>query len=77
MLGHMLGAAGAVEAILCVKALMHQVVPPTINLEHPAPGLDLNYTPHQPQTRAVRVALSNAFGFGGHNSTLAFRKFEA
>jgi 3-oxoacyl-[acyl-carrier-protein] synthase II len=76
MLGHMIGAAGAVEAILCVKALMHQVVPPTINLEHPAPGLDLNYTPLQPQTRAVRVALSNAFGFGGHNSTLAFRKFE-
>ncbi len=72
--GHLLGAAGAVEAIFSVLALQHQVVPPTINLDTPGPGCDLNYTPHTAQEHPLRVAISNSFGFGGTNGTLVFRK---
>ncbi len=74
MTGHLLGAAGAVEAIITVLALQHQVVPPTINLDEPDEGCDLNFVPHTAQQRAFNVALSNSFGFGGTNGTLAFRR---
>jgi 3-oxoacyl-[acyl-carrier-protein] synthase II len=74
MTGHMLGAAGAVEFILCTLAVRDCVVPPTINYEHPDPELDLNYTPNRAVRRDVEIALSNSFGFGGHNVTLAIRR---
>jgi 3-oxoacyl-[acyl-carrier-protein] synthase II len=77
MIGHLLGAAGAVEAIACILAIRDDTVPPTINLDEPDPACDLNYTPHVPQERPVRVALSNAFGFGGHNTSVAFKAVEA
>jgi 3-oxoacyl-[acyl-carrier-protein] synthase II len=68
MTGHMLGAAGAVEAIASVLSLLHQVVPPTINFSEPDPECDLPYAFNEPVHRPLRVALSNAFGFGGHNT---------
>jgi 3-oxoacyl-[acyl-carrier-protein] synthase II len=77
MTGHLLGAAGAIEAIAVIKAIMHDVVPPTINFVHPDPTCDLNYTFNKPQERPVQVAISNAFGFGGHNTSVAFKKYEA
>ncbi len=76
MTGHMLGAAGAVEFIITSLALRDSVVPPTINYETPDPELDLNYTPNQAVKRELRAALSNSFGFGGHNVTLAIKRFE-
>lgn len=76
MVGHLLGAAGAVEAVVCVKTLMEGKVHPTINLRHPDPECDLNYVPNEARDRKVRVALSNSFGFGGHNASLLFRAFE-
>lgn len=75
MTGHLLGAAGAVEAIAAIKAIMHNRVPPTINFEHPDPKCDLNYTFNKPQDREVNIAISNAFGFGGHNTSVAFKKY--
>ena len=74
MTGHLLGAAGGVEAIATVLALHHGVLPPTINYETPDPECDLDYIPNQARKQDVEVALSNAFGFGGTNATLAFRK---
>lgn len=74
MTGHLLGAAGAVEAAYCVQAIVNQVVPPTINLDNPSPECDLNYVPHEPQPRPVTAALSNSFGFGGTNASLVFRR---
>ena len=74
--GHMLGAAGVVEFIFSALATREGVIPPTINYANPDPELDLNYTPNQPAQRPVEVALSNSFGFGGHNVTLAVRRFE-
>ena len=68
-LGHSLGASGGVEMVLAVKSLVHNVVPPTINLETPDPDCDLNYTPNEPQERTVDVVMSNSFGFGGHNAS--------
>ncbi len=76
MTGHLLGAAGAVESIATILAISHDRVPPTINFEYADPDCDLNYTFNDPQHRCVRVAISNAFGFGGHNTSLAFRKFD-
>jgi 3-oxoacyl-[acyl-carrier-protein] synthase II len=75
MTGHLLGAAGAIEAIATILAVQRDRVPPTINFEQPDPDCDLNYTFNAPQNRPVNVAISNAFGFGGHNTSLAFRKF--
>lgn len=75
MIGHLLGASGAVEAIICVLTLRDQIVTPTINLESPDEGCDLDYIPHSSQDRPVDVALSNSFGFGGTNGTLVFRRF--
>lgn len=74
MVGHLLGAAGAVEAIFSILAIRDQVAPPTINLDNPSAGCDLNYVAHQPQTCSIDVALSNSFGFGGTNGSLLFRK---
>jgi 3-oxoacyl-[acyl-carrier-protein] synthase II len=76
MTGHMLGAAGAVEFIIGVLAVRHCIVPPTINYQNPDPELDLNYTPNTAANRQVRTVLSNSFGFGGHNVTLAIKRFE-
>ncbi|MEA5445273.1 beta-ketoacyl-ACP synthase II [Gammaproteobacteria bacterium AB-CW1] len=76
MTGHLLGAAGGVEAIFSVLAIRDQVAPPTINLENPDEGCDLNYVPGEPQERQINVALSNSFGFGGTNGTLVFRKLD-
>jgi 3-oxoacyl-[acyl-carrier-protein] synthase II len=75
MTGHLLGAAGGVEAIATVLALHHGVLPPTINYETPDPDCDLDYIPNQARKQNVEVALSNAFGFGGTNATLAFRAY--
>jgi len=74
MIGHLLGAAGAVEAIFSVLAIRDQVAPPTINLENPDEGCDLNFVPHTAQEMAINCALSNSFGFGGTNGSLVFRK---
>lgn len=74
MTGHMLGAAGAMEAVICLKALETSILPPTINLLEPDPQCDLNYVPNQAVTLSADLALSNSLGFGGHNATLAFRR---
>jgi 3-oxoacyl-[acyl-carrier-protein] synthase II len=76
MTGHMLGAAGAVEFIISSLAVRECIVPPTINYQNPDPELDLNYTPNKAVRREVAVALSNSFGFGGHNVTLAVRRIQ-
>jgi len=75
MVGHLLGAAGGVEAIATILAIHHGLLPPTINYETPDPECDLDYVPNQARKQEVEVALSNAFGFGGTNATLAFRRF--
>ena len=76
MIGHLLGAAGAVEAIFSTLAIRDGVAPPTINLTNPDDGCDLNYVPGTAQERDIKVAMSNSFGFGGTNGTLIFKKFE-
>ncbi len=76
MHGHLLGAAGAIEAITTILAIVKGIIPPTINYFTPDPDCDLDYTPNKPRERKVRAALSNTFGFGGHNATLAFKSFE-
>jgi 3-oxoacyl-[acyl-carrier-protein] synthase II len=76
MVGHLLGAAGAVEAIFSILALRDQIAPPTINLDNPSEGCDLNYVPHVAQSLATQYALSNSFGFGGTNGTLVFARSE-
>jgi len=75
MVGHLLGAAGAVEAIFSVLAIRDQVAPPTINLHEPDEGCDLDFVPHQAKPRPIDVAVSNSFGFGGTNGSLVFRRF--
>ena len=74
MTGHLLGAAGAVEAIFSVLAIKDQIAPPTINLDNPDEGCDLNYVPHVPQKRTINYALSNSLGFGGTNGSLLFKR---
>jgi 3-oxoacyl-[acyl-carrier-protein] synthase II len=76
MTGHLLGAAGGLEAGITALAVKHQIAPPTINLEHPDEGCDLNYVPHAPQPMTIRYALSNSFGFGGTNGTLLMKQFD-
>lgn len=75
-IGHLLGAAGAVEAIFCVLAIRDQIAPPTINLDNPSEGCDLNFVPHEPQQMRIDAALSNSFGFGGTNGSLLFRRMK-
>ncbi len=75
MTGHMLGAAGAAESIATLLAIYHSIIPPTINQDNPDPECDLNYTPNIPVERDLTYAMNNAFGFGGHNTTLIFKKF--
>ncbi|WP_170801296.1 beta-ketoacyl-ACP synthase II [Stutzerimonas stutzeri] len=75
MVGHLLGAAGAVEAIFSVLAIQDQVAPPTINLEEPDEGCDLDFVPNQAKPRPIDVVVSNSFGFGGTNGSLVFRRF--
>ena len=75
MVGHMIGAAGAIEAMVCVLAIQHGVIPPTTNLTNPDPECDLDYVPHVARQKRVRTALSNSFGFGGHNSVLVVREY--
>jgi 3-oxoacyl-[acyl-carrier-protein] synthase II len=74
MIGHLLGAAGAVEAIFSVLAIRDQVAPPTINLDNPEEGCDINLVPHTAQERKIEAVLSNSFGFGGTNGSLIFKK---
>jgi 3-oxoacyl-[acyl-carrier-protein] synthase II len=77
MTGHMLGAGGGVEAIACIRAIEDGCLPPTINLEFPDPECDLDYVPNESRRAEVRTAMSNSFGFGGHNATLIFRRYDA
>jgi len=76
MTGHLLGAAGAIESIVSILALKNGVIPPTINLDEPSPECDLDYTPKIPKNRDIKYAISNTFGFGGHNASLLFKKYE-
>jgi 3-oxoacyl-[acyl-carrier-protein] synthase II len=77
MTGHLLGAAGGVEAVFCVKALDDGMLPPTINYQTPDPDCDLDYVPNQKRAKAVRRVMSNSFGFGGHNACIIIGKYEA
>lgn len=76
MTGHLLGAAGGIEAIATILAIKYDIIPPTINLTNPDPECDLNYSPLVATKKTVRAAISNTFGFGGHNASLLFKKFE-
>ena len=76
MTGHLLGASGALEAAVTVLALSKWAIPPTINLETPDPECDLDYTPHMPKRGRIRAAMSNSFGFGGHNASLVFQEWD-
>lgn len=76
MLGHLLGAAGAVEFIATVLALEHAMLPPTVNYEQPDPECDLDYVPNKARPARIRAAISNSFGFGGQNATLVVRRWE-
>ena len=76
MIGHLLGAAGAVEAAFTVLSIRDQIAPPTINLDNPDEGCDLDYVPHQSRSMEINAALSNSFGFGGTNGSLIFRKYQ-
>lgn len=76
MTGHMMGAAGTVEGIVCIKTIESGIIHPTINYEYPDPECDLDYVPNEPRRADVRIVLSNSFGFGGHNATIVFKKVE-
>ena len=77
MIGHCLGASGAIEAVATVLTIVNSLVPPTINLTDPDPACDLDYVPLESRFRKVEVAASNSFGFGGHNVTMVFRRFDS
>ena len=74
MTGHLLGGSGGIEAVACVLAIKHEIIPPTINYSNPDPNCDLDYVPNKAREKKLRVVLSNSFGFGGHNVCLAFRQ---
>ena len=75
MTGHLIGCAGATEAAICILTIQNGIIPPTINLTHPDPECDLDYVPNVARQAKVTTALSNSFGFGGHNSVLVFRQY--
>jgi len=75
MTGHLLGASGGVECIATALTIANNMIPPTINYETPDPGLDLDYVPNHARKQHVSVALSNSFGFGGHNATILLKKY--
>ncbi|HEB77724.1 MAG TPA: beta-ketoacyl-ACP synthase II, partial [Methylothermaceae bacterium] len=75
MTGHLLGAAGGIEAIFTILAMRDRILPPTINLDEPDEGCDLDYVPHTAREARIDIAISNSFGFGGTNSTLVFKRF--
>ena len=75
-LGHSLGASGGIELILAIKAMQNSIVPPTINLDSPDPECDLDYTPNKAKERELTYAMSNSFGFGGHNASIVVRRFD-
>jgi len=77
MTGHLLGAAGGVEAVICGLTIKNGIIPPTINLDNQDPECDLDYVPNTPRKADVTIAMSNSFGFGGHNATIVLKKFEA
>jgi len=76
MTGHLIGASGAVETIICIKTILEGCLPPTINYEHPDPECDLDYVPNMARRHRVNAALTNSFGFGGHNTTIVVQRFE-
>jgi 3-oxoacyl-[acyl-carrier-protein] synthase II len=76
MTGHLLGAAGGIEAVFSILALQQGIIPPTINLDNPDPECDLDYVPHKSRACSIDVAISNAFGFGGVNACLVFRRWQ-
>jgi len=76
MTGHLLGAAGGIESVFCIKALVEGILPPTINLDEPGEGCDLNYVPNEAKEKDIKYALNNSFGFGGTNATTIFKKYE-
>ena len=76
MIGHLLGAAGAVEAIATLLSINRGLIHPTINYENPDPACDLDYVPNQARRKDVRIAISNGFGFGGHNAVVVLKKYE-
>jgi 3-oxoacyl-[acyl-carrier-protein] synthase II len=75
MIGHLLGAAGSIEAVITILTMQHSIIPPTINLTHPDPECDLDYVPNVARKAEIKTAVTNSFGFGGHNSVLIFRKY--
>jgi 3-oxoacyl-[acyl-carrier-protein] synthase II len=75
MLGHLIGCAGAAETLVCILSIMNGIIPPTINYDHPDPDCDLDYVPNVARKAEVNIALSNSFGFGGHNSVLILRRY--
>ena len=75
MIGHLIGAAGAIEASICTLAIRNGIIPPTINYEYPDPDCDLDYVPNKARQVDINYALSDSFGFGGHNSVLLFKKY--
>ncbi len=76
MTGHLMGAAGAIELIICAKAIEEDIVPPTINLENQDPECDLDYVPNEARRMPVKAAMSNSLGFGGHNATVVLKKYD-
>jgi 3-oxoacyl-(acyl-carrier-protein) synthase len=76
MTGHLLGAAGSIEAVITILAMQKGIMPPTINLTNPDPECDLDYVPNEARKKDIKIAVSNSFGFGGHNSVLVFKKYE-
>ena len=76
MTGHLLGATGAVEAIACIQAIRNGIIPATVHYQTPDPECDLDYVPNTPRKASLRHVMSNSFGFGGHNATLVFSRFE-
>jgi 3-oxoacyl-[acyl-carrier-protein] synthase II len=75
-IGHLLGASGGVEAIATVMAIVNSTAPPTLNLDHPDEQCDLDYVPHKPRDLNIKYAVSNSFGFGGHNASILLGRFE-